>query len=140
MKQIYRSYINYFSALSLETVPDLRTLVSADFHFVDPFNDVRDREMVIHIFQKMFQTVGDPKFCFVSSYEESGDLYVLWDFTFTSRLLAGGPHHTIRGMSRVREEGGQIVEHIDYWDSGKHIYGKIPGFRWLIKVLQKFLG
>ncbi len=140
MKAIYQSYLNYFGSLTPESVSQLDEIASESFHFVDPFNDVRSRSQATHIFLKMFKTVKDPKFHFINSHEESGTLYVLWDFTFRSRLLLGGPDHILRGMSVIQEHNGKIIEHIDYWDSGKHIYAKIPVLSLIIGMLRKVLG
>lgn len=139
MEEAFNNYLSYFETLSPGTVGDLRDLATDDFHFKDPFNEVRSVDAVLRIFEHMFKQVRDPKFSIVSSARKEDTMYVLWDFTFSSRLLEWGKPQRIRGMSVVKVNNEQrVCSHIDYWDASTEIYMKVPVIGFFIKLLRRF--
>ena len=64
--------------------------------------------------------------------------YLRWDFTFRPRPGAA-PWH-IDGVSEVHfDDSGRITAHLDHWDSGAQLYGKLPVVGWLIAQIRRRL-
>ncbi len=134
----FKAYLDYFENLTKENVQNLKSLVTSDFHFVDPFNDLNDVNAVIHVFEAMFKKLNEPTFKMVEVTCEKNLMYATWDFSFSSILINYGKRSTIRGLSVVRKnESNLIYEHIDYWDASK-LFAQIPVIGWLLVFLRKY--
>ena len=140
MLPVFKTYLNYFENLTAETVEDLRDFATQDFHFIDPFNEVRRVEEVIEIFKDMFVRLKDPKFI-VSDYAVSDNrLYVRWEFNFSMWIIEFGRAQTVKGVSIVSATPeGEIFEHLDYWDASTQIYMKIPLLGLPLRALRKIM-
>lgn len=138
MREIFSSYLEYFETLTPETVPRLKELVIPDFHFKDPFNDVRDAEHVVEIFHDMFRRLRSAKFVITDTVAGDDHMYVRWDFHLEAAIINRGKPHTIDGISLVRANSDdKITEHIDFWDASSQLYMHIPVVGIGMKVLRK---
>ena len=135
-------YIDFYENLAPDQRDPLLGAMSADVHFVDPFNDVTGRDKVRLIFMDMFRYLESPKFNIthaarITAPERSA--LMRWELHATVR----GGHESIRivGMSEVYlTADGLIHEHIDHWDSGRQFYERIPLLGWLLRrVRARFL-
>lgn len=142
MKAIFSEYINFFEKLSPENAGDLKNFVTEDFHFVDPFNDVRGASKSIEIFNNMYKKLGNCRFEIFSCYEDQNRLIVEWGFHFKYFLINRGKDCVIRGFSVVESdaESLKIAKHTDYWDSATQLYAKVPVLKYFIKFLQSMAG
>ena len=139
MDNAFQGYIEYFENISLDTVEKVRGIVTQDFHFVDPFNNVHGVEKVIEIFKDMFNHLRNPKFVVSDTVIDGDRMYIRWDFNFESNLLQGGPFHSIDGVSLIRKNNdGKIIEHIDFWDASTQLYCKIPILGWFTRLVRKW--
>lgn len=130
MRQVAERYAHYYESLTPENATDISALVSDDIHFIDPFNDVRGRDNVIRLVEKMFEDVREPRFDILDLVWSDNICLMRWDF-FCQVAVIGDWH--VRGVTELQfNEQGLISAHYDYWDSGRHFYGRIP-------VLGRFL-
>ena len=117
------AYARYFESLTPESLPGLGALVTDDIHFRDPFNDVRGRDALIHIFEHMFRTTQNAKFTVlrIAADEAGGILEWVFDFEVRGRAMH------IAGTSVVTlSEDGRVAAHIDHWDVAGQLYATLP--------------
>jgi steroid delta-isomerase len=128
--------VKAFEALTPATVDVLATLYAEGAHFRDPFNDVRGRAAVAHIFRHMFEQVDAPRFEVHSAMSEGADAWLDW----TMHLEMRGRTMKIEGATRLRFDGaGQVAEHRDYWDAAQELYEKLPLIGGLMRWLRRKL-
>ena len=133
-------YIKIYETMSARSVPLLAKTLAHDARFKDPFSDVRGPDKIMSIFQKMFRQLNNPKFHVVDQAwgtGESGNIaYLRWTLTFTDK----SGRREIPGVSEVAFGPDHlIIEHLDYWDSGEHLYARLPLLGWIINKIRKKL-
>ena len=90
--------------------------------FFRPFHQVRGIELLKGVFSDMFTKVGPVKFEVYGSFKKIGKQNI-WKF---SALLMGRPWK-VPGTSRILfDHDGKVIEHIDYWDSGRYFLLHLP--------------
>ncbi len=116
-------YISYLESLQPDTLNDLKTYVSKDIHFKDPFNDVHGLESMTRIFAHMFDNIQDIKFKVLNCAIDKDICLMEWQYEGILR----GAHWQFKGTSVVRfSADGKVVSHIDYWDAASDFYERLP--------------
>ncbi len=122
-RNIVVRYISLFSKLTPDNIKDFDDLISQEIIFVDPFNNVRGKVAFKNIFYHMFKKVKDPKFIVLDYAINEKRVFLKWKMTF----VAFKSLQTIEGMSELLlNDDGKVVSHVDYWDSLKGLFIKIP--------------
>lgn len=130
-------YIQYYETLTPRSVRLIEKLASKDMVFEDPFNTVHGIDNVEHVLEKMFADIDKPEFR-ITDYswgvKQPHIAYIRWVMTFEM----GGKAQAVEGVSEVMfGENGQIMSHIDHWDSNSQLFTKLPWvggfFRWVRK-------
>lgn len=135
MKLIAGQYAHFYETLTPERVAEILPLISDDIHFIDPFNDVHGRHNVVRLVEKMFEDVTDPRFDILDLVWSNDICLMRWDFFCTVKVI--GNWH-VRGVTELQfNEDGLICAHYDYWDSGRHFYGRIPLIGGLLRFLTR---
>lgn len=136
-----RELIEFYETLAPESLARLEEFYAEDAYFRDPFNEVRGVHAIRAIFRRMFDTLDTPRF---AVHEWTGDergYFLVWDLSFRSRWLLGGPEQAIHGASHLRFNAhGEVVYHRDYWDTGEELYAKLPAIGGLIRWLRRRIG
>lgn len=133
-----KRYGAFFESLSPATIGDVRSLVTENVRFKDPFNDVRGQEKLIKLLGKMFEDADDISF---SMREQIGDGFVYflrWNFTCRpkSRFLKGS--WQVDGISVITLTAeGLIEEHVDYWDAAEQFYERLPMIGSLLRFVRR---
>lgn len=123
MRTALDAYMAAFDAMGPDRLDVFDAVCDPDIRFVDPFNDVRGLDRFKGVFWDMYQTLDQPRFTIVDSALGDRAGYIRWHFEFAMR----GRAMAIDGMSEVVfGPDGRVVEHIDHWDSGSQVYGRIP--------------
>ena len=132
-----RNYIEYFEKLTPRSIRLIEKIASPNIYFKDPFNEVRNIEAMEAIFEHMFQTMENPKFRVIDyGFGQEGAGYIRWHFSFTSNGKSDG----FDGMSEIAfNEQGQVISHVDYWDSSENLYEKIPVLGGIIRFVKSKL-
>lgn len=123
--KVLQDYIAYYESLSPRTLPLLETMAEPGMTFQDPFNTVRGVDVVMRIFEHMFESVETPKFRVLDyGWSERGQsAYIKWIFGYSLK----GLYREMEGMSEVTfSQGGKIASHVDYWDAATYFYEHIP--------------
>ena len=133
------AYVAFFETLSPHSLSDLDDLCAAEVRFRDPFNDVTGTDRFRAVLAKMFREVADPRFEVTDRATSGQTCYLRWIFTFRT----GGPngqHQRIDGVSEVHFDAtGKVTAHLDHWDSGVHVYERIPLLGAFIRVVRRRL-
>ena len=122
-RNIVVRYISLFSKLTPDNIKDFDDLISQEIIFVDPFNNVRGKVAFKNIFYHMFEKVKDPKFIVLDYAINEKRVFLKWKMAF----VAFKSLQTIEGMSELLlNNDGKVISHVDYWDSLKGLFIKIP--------------
>jgi steroid delta-isomerase len=122
-------YVAFFERLSLDRLDALDALVTPDVRFKDPFNDLRGVEGMRAALAAAFDH-GPPRFEVIDRARGSAAAYLLWRYTH-------GSGFAFEGMSEIRfAPDGRIAEHIDHWDSGTHVYMRVPVLGWFARLIR----
>ena len=129
--------IDFFEALQPQDLQRLRAIYTDDAFFKDPFNEVRSREAIEHIFRHMFDTLDEPRFVVTQAIAQGDQAFLTWDFLLR---LRGAPQ-VIRGATHLRfASDGRVEMHRDYWDAAEELYEKLPLIGALMRWLRRRAG
>jgi steroid delta-isomerase len=119
------AYVHAFENLTAASLFDeLMPLFASNAYFEDPFNQVVGRAAISEIFEHMFEQTITPRFV-VMNYALNGQIaFLRWEMSFYDQSLK---MHRIVGTSKVAfDQKGQVLSHVDYWDTGRYVYQKVP--------------
>lgn len=128
-------YLQFFETLTPASLDRLADIYTEDARFADPFSDVRGLAAIRHVFEQMFRYAPDARFT-LSESAWSGERWLLyWSMEFTGR---NGAPWRIDGTSRVLvADDGRVSEHLDYWDSGRQFYERLPLLGSIIRLIRR---
>ena len=124
-----------FERLSLQDLPHLADIYSADARFKDPFNDVQGVAAIQGVFKHMFASLDGPRFTIRDTIVEGDQCFLSWDFRFRMKRF-NREEQLIRGSTHLKLSAeGRITLHRDYWDAAEELYEKLP----LLGVVMRWL-
>ena len=130
--------VNYFEALTEESVSRLPEYYIEDAYFKDPFNEVHGVKHIQRIFTHMYTALDKPRFIITSKIVEDNTCFLVWDFKFYMKKYNKTTEQTIRGGSHlILNTEGKIISHRDYWDAAEELYEKLPLVGALMRWLKK---
>ena len=130
-------YKHFLETLSPDRLSDLDSVVTADVHFKDPFNDVRGVEAMRDVFAHMYRELGELRFQVRRLQGNSDECLMEWRFDAT---LRGKPWH-FYGMSVLEfAADGRVCSHIDHWDAAGAFYERLPLIGWLLSRIRRKIG
>ncbi len=131
-------WVRLFETLSPDALARLPDLTTDDVRFRDPFNDARGRDALRAVLDHTLAGCADLRFT-VTHRLFAPDLALLrWRFEATVSVIG---RLDVIGTSEVRQAAdGRVREHIDHWDSGEHLYLRVPLLGAPLRVLQRRLG
>ncbi|TAD91499.1 MAG: nuclear transport factor 2 family protein [Alphaproteobacteria bacterium] len=129
------AYVDYWQTLTPQSVPQLRTLVTPDFHFRDPFHDIIGLPAAEAMLQRMFQRLDAVRSEMLDCAHGQHAVYLRWRFTATHR----GKPLVLDGMTELlRTEQGLIRAHLDHWDASRQVYEGVPVLGAAIRLCRRF--
>ncbi len=132
----FDTYLDFFQSISPQTIGQLEKICRPDVRFKDPFNDVRSVKDYQKILTHMYSQVEEPSFIILDKAFSGDHCYAKWKFSF----IKDRRQNSFIGMSEIiADDAGKIIAHIDYWDTGEHIYSKIPVLGGIIRFIRKKL-
>jgi steroid delta-isomerase len=130
----------FFENLSPDRVMKLHELYCADAYFKDPFNEVRDIQSIVRLFEHMFVQVEAPRFIIQETVLQGPSAFLVWEFRFQMRRW-NKAEQVVRGSSHIKfASDGKVAYHRDYWDLAEELYEKLPvlgGFMRALKTLAQ---
>jgi len=133
MREILKRYVNSYENLTPHSIPNLINCLHKNFVFVDPFNTIKGKENFELFLEKMFSRVKNPKFKIKFTLKKKNQVLIKWNF----KCLALKNKIDFDGVSEVILKDNKVFKHIDYWDSGRNIYGKIPLLGFIFRKIHK---
>ena len=132
-----RKYAEFLESVSPQTLEDFDQFVGEDVYFSDPFHQVRGIELFKGVFSEMFMKVGPVRFEVSRVFQADREAVLIWKF---SALLMKRPW-IVPGTSRiVFDQNGKVIEHIDYWDSGRYFLMHLPVIGLFVSWLYRRVG
>lgn len=136
-----KQLVDYFQALTPESVADIGRYYTEEAYFRDPFNEVRGIAPLQHIFNDMFERMHGPRFTVVETIANEQGAMLIWDFDFRIKALKPGQQRRIHGLSHIRfAADGRVSYHRDYWDAASELYEQLPVVGALMRWLKKRAG
>lgn len=128
----------YWESLSPESLAVLGTVYAPEASFRDPFNEVRGVEAIRRVFERMFETLHDPRFTIVETILEGDRAVLVWDFDFRIKSFKPTVTRRIHGLSVVHfAPDGRVAHHRDYWDAAGELYAQLPLVGPLMRLLAR---
>ena len=137
----YDALLRYIYVFENLTEPHIRTRLLPVFapnaYFEDPFNQVIGHEKIAAVFEAMFEHTVTPRFVVMNYALNDRIAFLRWEMSFYDQKLK---LHRIVGTSKVAfDVNGRALSHIDYWDTGRYLYQKVPVLRSVIRWLNRRL-
>jgi steroid Delta-isomerase len=133
--------VDYFQALTPESVADISKYYAEETYFRDPFNEVRGIAPLQLIFSDMFARLHDPRFTVVETILNENGAVLIWDFDFRIKALKPDLPRKIHGLSHIRfAADGRVSYHRDYWDAAGELYEQLPIVGSLMRWLKRRAG
>ena len=132
MNKIIRKYIRGYENISLSKLHEILDCVDHNFYFSDPFNTIKGKEKFEEYFIDILKKIKNPKFKIISASQDKSVFFIKWSFSGTYKK-----QYSFEGMSEIEIKNNLVVRHIDYWDSGRNFYCKIPFVGFLFRKLHK---
>ncbi|NKB44261.1 MAG: DUF2358 domain-containing protein [Alphaproteobacteria bacterium] len=131
------AYVQFYEALSPETVSNLNSVVHDDVRFKDPFNDVVGLSAYTALLDAMFRAAPDIKFEVRNCAYDGDTCFMRWTSQGTVKALGKDPW-IIQGMSELQfAADGRVVSHIDYWDAAAQFYERIPVVGAILRFIRR---
>jgi hypothetical protein len=118
-----RGLLDWYGALTPDSLARIDAFYRADARFKDPFNDVAGVESIRRVFVHMFATTEAPRFIVHEVLADAQRAFVTWDFDFGVR----GRRYVVHGATRFAfDDRGLVSDHRDYWDVAEELWQKLP--------------
>lgn len=128
------AYIRFCESMSVASLTQLPSLVTANVHFADPFNDVRGVEALTRVMAKNLHDLPELHFVVTNRAWHRDLCLMCWDFAARTR---GGRALQIAGMSELTFAGDKVAEHIDHWDAGRQFYEQLPLVGAVLRMIRR---
>lgn len=123
-KEKVDAYCDKLEHLSLNNLPSLLDLCSANMEFKDPFNHTHTLTGFQSVLKDMFAQIPNAKFDVIALHGSDQNWVIKWQFRGHAGRLG---NLDFPGMSEIAlDDQAKICRHIDYWDSGEYFWPKIP--------------
>ena len=130
--------VQFFEALSPQSVHELAHFYDAAARFKDPFNDVTGLPAIRHIFEHMFVALQAPRFVVTGRIVQGQQCFLTWEFHFAfRRFRQGQPQIILGGSHLIFSPQGSVTLHRDYWDAAEELYEKLPLVGGLMRWLKR---
>lgn len=132
-----RAYAQAHAALTLGTIDGLVELCSENVVFRDPFNDTVGRTALQHVLADMFAHTTAPQTHVLDIAGSGQRWFIKW--RFSAGLPVVGQLDTL-GLTEIElDPDGLVMAHVDYWDSGPAIYGRLPVIGRVVRHVRRRL-
>ncbi|MGI9436037.1 MAG: nuclear transport factor 2 family protein [Geminicoccaceae bacterium] len=133
-----RIYGEFFETLTPDSIENVRSLVSDDVRFKDPFNDVRGADKLVRILGKMFEDADDVSFTMREQAGVDRVYFLRWYFNCRPKSRFLDDAWQVDGISVITLTGeGLIKDHTDYWDAGEQLYEHLPLVGGLLRLVRR---
>ncbi len=122
--QAFDRYVAAMQTLQADAVDDFVAMFAEDGEFKDPFNHVHGRRDIRRVTLHMFEVLDDVSFTVRSSGGDGRHRFAAWTFRARQKRIGW---FEFDGVSEIElNENGEVVRHIDHWDSTRGLFCKLP--------------
>lgn len=134
-------YVEALQSLNAERVASLGSMITDDYHFIDPFNDIKGRAAGLAVFADIFKHAQAVSFVVTNQSVHANGAVLHWTMSVDMHPGFLVPKNFIfTGLSDVHVAAdGRVSKHYDYWDSGSQFYAKLPGIGGLVRAMIRRL-
>ena len=129
------NYARAHGVMTLASVDGVVDLCTEDVVFHDPFNDTIGKTELRHLFIDMFKNTKNPRTEVTDLFGGRRRWIVKW--RFQAGLPVIGALDVVGLTELALADDGRVASHIDYWDSGLPIYGKLPVLGGIVRSVRK---
>ena len=122
MNNVVRNYLNCYEKLNMPNLEKMMEMVDEDIFFCDPFHTFKGRKKLGTLLKKFIKKFGEINFKILKVMSIEKHYLVKWKLL----TLYRGKKIEFNGISELIIRKNLIVSHIDYWDSGRNFYAKLP--------------
>lgn len=132
-------YLSVFEFIQSVDLSELDDIVTPDMRFTDPFNDLKGVGQLKRLLTETKQTVDQPRFDIVEIWAETGNRASIVKWRFSGRMPVIGPVN-VTGLSEITlAKDGRIAAHVDYWDTARPIFMKLPLIGFILRRIARRL-
>ena len=117
----------------------MRSLYDDTVVFRDPANVITGIDRLVEHTLKLYDALESCHFNYIDEVVGEDRAAIRWVMTFVHPRLNGGKPVHVRGMTYIRWQGQNIVEHEHAFDVGAMFYENVPLLGRLIRGLRKRL-
>ena len=132
MNKVIQKYIKGYENINLSSLHEILDCIGHNFYFSDPFITIKGKDKFEEYFSNILKKIKNPKFKIISTSKDKSIFFIKWSFSGTYKKK-----FSFEGISEIEIKNKLIIKHIDYWDSGRHFYCKIPLLGILFKRIHK---
>ena len=121
MNKIIKKYIRCFMEINKKNIDSLIECVDENFLFEDSFNIIKGKKEYHYLLNDLIRKVISPKFEIKNCMQDKDTFFIKWKFSGIYKKK-----FSFEGMSEIKISKNKVIQHIDYWDSGKNFYCKLP--------------
>ena len=133
MKKVLHTYLDLFEKLEPNKINELMNLIDKNFIFEDPFQKIKGKNQFRNLLEKMFKKLQKPQFAILKVYEDNSFYIVKWKFSCT----VFKKNISFLGISEIYIKNNLVSSHIDYWDSGRNFYARLPLLGSIFRILHR---
>ena len=136
-RALAEAYARAHGDMTLSSVDDVMALCADNVLFHDPFNDTVGKLQLRHLFVDMFASAKDPRTEVLALFGGRKQWIIKWRFTAGLPVIGD---IDVQGLTELTlDDDGRVASHIDYWDSGPAIYGRLPVVGAIVRSVRKRL-
>ncbi len=131
------TYARAHGTMKLASVDAVVDLCAEDIVFHDPFNDTLGKTELRHLFIDMFKSTKNPRTEVTDLFGGRRRWIIKWRFQAGLPMIGA---LDVVGLTELSLAGdGRVASHIDYWDAGLPIYGRLPIVGSVVRSVRKRL-
>ena len=130
-------YARAHGEMTADSIEAVIALCADDVVFHDPFNDTVGKAELRHVFADMFKSTDSPRTEVLGLFGGRRRWIIKWRFTAGLPVIGAVD---VPGLTELTlDDNGLVASHVDYWDSGPAIYGRLPVIGSIIRAVRKRL-
>jgi limonene-1,2-epoxide hydrolase len=114
-------------------VDALSRLYDAAVLFRDPIQTLRGRESFLAMNRRLLGRMRRLEWDVHTTLGDDREVFLEWTMRAWPKLA---PALVVDGVTRIRHEGGLVVDHRDYWDVGEMFASALPGGQKLLHLVR----
>jgi hypothetical protein len=127
-----------YAQFSLDTLPLLDSLYTADVEFRDPIHTLHGLLALRHYLRNMAGNLRHYHIRYLDEVVTPNAAYLTWEMDYSHHRLKHGALITVRGMTQVKFTD-KIFYHEDCYDLGALLYEHLPALGFATRQFKKRL-